>query len=56
LPCLRQQEFPFDPIQLRLVEPLVIFVHEPQRLGECGKPFLRLPRFPIRLSQQDKII
>ena len=49
-PCLLQQEFPFDPIQLRLVVPLPILVHHSQRLSHHAQSFLSLPPFRIHFG------
>jgi hypothetical protein len=43
----RQQQLPFEPIQLRRVSTLTGFVYGRQRLGQYGKAFCRLPDSPI---------
>jgi len=53
---LRQQQLPFEPIQLRLIPALRMVVRHHERLCQQAQPFLCLRCVPTRVSQKGQKI
>jgi hypothetical protein len=49
-----QRQLSLEPMDLRFVQTLAIFVYHGERFGQYVQPLFGLPYFPIRLGQQSQ--